>query len=48
VPDKELIETLTELGSNPANQVTIISGRQRQTLEALFGHLPISLIAEAR
>jgi len=45
-PDKELIETLTALGSNPANQVTIISGRPRQTLEAWFGNLPISLIAE--
>ena len=45
-PDAELIETLTALGSDPANQVTIISGRQRQTLEKWFGKLPISLIAE--
>jgi trehalose 6-phosphate synthase/phosphatase len=45
-PDAELIESLTVLGSDPANQVTIISGRPRQTLESWFGQLPISLIAE--
>ncbi len=45
-PDAELIETLTALGSDPANQVTIISGRPRRTLEEWFGKLPISLVAE--
>lgn len=45
-PDKELLELLTVLGSDPANQVTIVSGRQRSTLEGWFGKLPISLIAE--
>ncbi len=45
-PDAELIETLTALGSDPANQVTIISGRPKQTLEDWFGKLPVSLIAE--
>ncbi len=45
-PDAELIEILTALGSEPANQVTIISGRPRRTLEEWFGRLPISLIAE--
>ena len=45
-PDAKLIETLHALGSDPANEVTIISGRPRSTLEAWFGHLPISLIAE--
>jgi trehalose 6-phosphate synthase/phosphatase len=45
-PDAELLETLTALGSAPANQVTIISGRPRRTLEEWFGKLPISLIAE--
>jgi trehalose 6-phosphate synthase/phosphatase len=45
-PDAELIELLTILGSDPANQVTIISGRPRRTLEEWFGRLPISLIAE--
>lgn len=45
-PDVELVKLLTELGSDPANKVTIISGRPRQTLESWVGHLPISLIAE--
>jgi trehalose 6-phosphate synthase/phosphatase len=45
-PDKELLELLAVLGSDPANQVTIVSGRQRSTLEDWFGQLPISLIAE--
>ena len=34
------------MGSDPANEVTIVSGRPRQTLENWFGKLPISLIAE--
>lgn len=45
-PDAELTATLAALGANPANQVTIISGRPRRTLEEWFGNLPISLIAE--
>jgi trehalose 6-phosphate synthase/phosphatase len=45
-PDAELIEMLTTLGSNPANLVAIVSGRPRRTLEAWFGQLPVSLIAE--
>jgi len=34
------------LGSDPANELVIVSGRPRHTLENWFGHLPISLIAE--
>jgi len=45
-PDAELLELLTRLGSDPANEVTIVSGRPRYTLENWFGKLPISLIAE--
>ncbi|MDD5139291.1 MAG: bifunctional alpha,alpha-trehalose-phosphate synthase (UDP-forming)/trehalose-phosphatase [Verrucomicrobiales bacterium] len=45
-PDPELMELLTALGSDPANQVAIISGRPRRTLEEWVGNLPISLIAE--
>ena len=45
-PDTELLELLTALGSDPANAVTIVSGRPRRTLEEWFGQLPISLIAE--
>jgi hypothetical protein len=42
----ELMELLTALGSDPANESTIVSGRPRQTLENWFGKLAISLIAE--
>jgi len=45
-PDAELLELLTALGSDPANEVTIVSGRPRRILEEWFGKLPISLIAE--
>jgi len=45
-PDAELLDLLTALGSDPANHVTIISGRPRRTLEEWVGKLPISLIAE--
>jgi len=45
-PDAELLDLLTALGSDPANEVAIISGRPRRTLEEWFGGLPISLIAE--
>jgi len=45
-PDAELIDLLTALGADPMNQVTIISGRPRRTLEEWFGRLPISLIAD--
>jgi trehalose 6-phosphate synthase/phosphatase len=46
LPDLELLDLLNALCSDPANQVTIISGRPRSTLEEWLGHLPISLIAE--
>ncbi len=45
-PDAELLELLTSLGSDPANEVTVVSGRPRHTLESWFGRLPISMIAE--
>ena len=45
-PDAELLELLTALGSDPANEVAIVSGRPRPTLENWFGQFPVSLIAE--
>jgi trehalose 6-phosphate synthase/phosphatase len=45
-PDAELLELLVSLAANPANEVCIVSGRPRRTLEEWFGRLPISLIAE--
>ena len=45
-PDAELLELLSSLGSDRANELIIVSGRPRSTLEDWFGKLPISLIAE--
>jgi trehalose 6-phosphate synthase/phosphatase len=45
-PDAELMELLSTLGNDPANDTVIISGRSRRDLESWFGHLPISLVAE--
>jgi trehalose 6-phosphate synthase/phosphatase len=45
-PTTSLIKTLQSLANDPRNEVVIISGRGRKTLEAWFGKLPISLIAE--
>ncbi len=45
-PTHLLIKTLQSLANDPRNEVVIISGRDRKTLEAWFGNLPISLIAE--
>jgi len=45
-PDAELLELLNLLGSDPANEVAIISGRPRRVLEDWVGRLPVSVIAE--
>jgi len=45
-PDAEVLELLASLCSDPANQVTIVSGRPLQILEEWFGRFPISLVAE--
>ena len=45
-PDAELLELLTSLATDSVNEVCIVSGRPRHTLEEWFGKLPISLIAE--
>lgn len=45
-PDAEIIELLECLTADKRNHVAIISGRDRNTLEAWLGRLDISLIAE--
>ncbi|MBF9237655.1 bifunctional alpha,alpha-trehalose-phosphate synthase (UDP-forming)/trehalose-phosphatase [Hymenobacter sp. BT683] len=45
-PDQELRLLLRALTDNPHNQVVIISGRDRATLENWLGHLPLDFIAE--
>lgn len=45
-PDEALYKILTDLASDPANRVILISGRNYQTLETWFGHLKLDMIAE--
>ncbi|MDZ7797721.1 MAG: bifunctional alpha,alpha-trehalose-phosphate synthase (UDP-forming)/trehalose-phosphatase [Candidatus Marinimicrobia bacterium] len=45
-PDAELLGMLEKLCAGKKNTVVIISGRDRDTLEKWFGHLPLNLIAE--
>lgn len=46
VPDKNLIQILAELGTDPQTDLTIISGRDSGMLEEWFGKMPINLVAE--
>jgi trehalose 6-phosphate synthase/phosphatase len=45
-PTEEVLHTLRSLAENPNTQVTLISGRDKETLEEWFGALPIGLVAE--
>ena len=45
-PDNDLIEVLTQLSKDENNELIIISGRDRESLEKWFGHLDIGLVAE--
>jgi len=45
-PDEEVLALLSALGTEPGNEVAIVSGRPRSDLEEWFGHLPLALVAE--
>ncbi|MBI4525340.1 MAG: bifunctional alpha,alpha-trehalose-phosphate synthase (UDP-forming)/trehalose-phosphatase [Deltaproteobacteria bacterium] len=45
-PDENTLGLLRALSADPKNVPVIISGRDRTTLQAWFGHLPIGLVAE--
>jgi trehalose 6-phosphate synthase/phosphatase len=45
-PDKELVRLLDAVSKRPHIDVHIVSGRGRDTIDAWFGHLPVSLWAE--
>ncbi len=45
-PGSKLIETLKKLSAVPGNDVVIISGRERHTLEKWFGGTGIGMVAE--
>ncbi len=46
IPDKELIDTLSALSRKPGNQLIIISGRDRHTLDSWVGEVSEGLVAE--
>ncbi|UCE06418.1 MAG: bifunctional alpha,alpha-trehalose-phosphate synthase (UDP-forming)/trehalose-phosphatase [bacterium] len=45
-PDNELLTVLNTLTKSPQNEVVIISGRNKDTLQQWFGELNIGLVAE--
>lgn len=45
-PDRELLELLKSLANNAKNEIVIISGRDRETLNKWFGSIDIGLVAE--
>lgn len=45
-PDEDLLQLLAQLAHRPGTHVHLVSGRQREVLEAWFGHLPVGLHAE--
>ncbi|MEO5976778.1 MAG: bifunctional alpha,alpha-trehalose-phosphate synthase (UDP-forming)/trehalose-phosphatase [Chryseolinea sp.] len=45
-PDQSLLHLLGEIGADPKNDLTIISGRDATILEEWFGKMPINLVAE--
>jgi trehalose 6-phosphate synthase/phosphatase len=45
-PDKELSNLLNKITSDPKNEVVIVSGRDKDTLERGFKNLNVNLIAE--
>jgi trehalose 6-phosphate synthase/phosphatase len=45
-PDKELLALLRTLAASPKNEVVIISGREKATLDYWLGNLNASLVAE--
>jgi len=45
-PSEELLEILRKLSQQPANEVVLISGRDRSTMQRWFGSFNIGLVAE--
>jgi trehalose 6-phosphate synthase/phosphatase len=45
-PDPDLLGLLERLSADERNEIVIVSGRERGTLDSWLGHLPIELVAE--
>jgi trehalose 6-phosphate synthase/phosphatase len=46
VPNNEILQILAELSKDEDNEITVISGRDNDTLQKWLGHLPITIVAE--
>jgi len=46
IPDTRITRILKKLASNPKNELVIVSGRDRKTLDQWFGRIDVGLIAE--
>jgi trehalose 6-phosphate synthase/phosphatase len=46
VPGPELLDLLSRLADNPRNEIVLVSGRDRHTLDKWFGMLPVGIVAE--
>lgn len=46
VPDDKLMKLLSKLANDARTDVTVISGRDRESLHGWFGSLPVNLISE--
>lgn len=45
-PSGELLQLLVDLSKDTRNEITVISGRDGDTLQKWLGHLPMTLVAE--
>jgi trehalose 6-phosphate synthase/phosphatase len=45
-PDRQLTDLIAKIAADPANDVAIVSGRDKASLDRWFGTLPVSMIAE--
>ncbi|MBC8109942.1 MAG: bifunctional alpha,alpha-trehalose-phosphate synthase (UDP-forming)/trehalose-phosphatase [Verrucomicrobia bacterium] len=45
-PDEKLLELLKNLTENPDNQLFVVSGRDKDTLQNWLGHLNLGIVAE--
>jgi len=46
IPDSDLLQLLKNICNDDENEVLLISGRDKDTLEKWFGHLDMNLVAE--
>jgi len=45
-PDRQITGILKKLSENPGNEVVLVSGRDRKTMDKWFGNLNIGIVAE--